>query len=110
VLRDELRLEGAAPVSWQIERERVVVGQDRLRRRPVPIIRLSGRLGLARRVPEVLRELRANDAFRQRFLHPAKERLELLGSLRVSDQRIERRSSNSAGRRRLCGAILTSVV
>ena len=108
VLGDQPRLEGALAIARHVERERAVVGQDRLAARPVAMIRGVLRLGAAGRIAQMMRELAAQRPLDDRFLEPADRRVELLVARAGLGERIDRESRTGLAPR-ACQASAISV-
>jgi hypothetical protein len=89
ILGDEHRLERALPIARNGKRDRAVLRQHRLRRCPVAMIRLLGRLGLPAAVAQVVRELAGQGALHEHLLHLAEQVIQLRHRLPAAEQRID---------------------
>ena len=78
VLGDQPRLEGALAIARHLDRQRAIVGQDRLPARPIAMIGRVVRLGAARRIAQVVGQLAAERALDDRLLEAPDRGLELL--------------------------------
>jgi hypothetical protein len=77
VLADQLRRERPVAITRDVERQRAVVGQDRLTARAVAVIDGPRRLLAARRIPEMVRQLAAEHPLDQGLLEPLRNDLDL---------------------------------
>ena len=87
VLGDQPRLERALAITRDLNRQRPVVGQDRLAACPVAVIGGGIRSGAAGRVAQMVRELAAQGPLDNRFLEAPDRRVQLLvGNRALADE------------------------
>jgi len=88
VLRHQLWRERPGTVVGDVERHRVIAGEDRLWCAAIVLIRLFGRFRLPGAVAEMVRELGPEDPLGERLLRLAEQRVQVFGRPRVTDERI----------------------
>ena len=99
VLADELRLEAAGAVARHLDGQRAGVGQHRLGALAVAVVGRAFRLGLARRIAQVLAHLGAQRALDERLLELLEDVLQLPRRHRPGNQLLQQFSRNRRQRR-----------